>query len=60
MGNPFTKSLAKVIDKAAPEVLDGFMDIATGPKKAKKTSSASSARATDWHTRVPAPPRKRH
>jgi hypothetical protein len=60
MGNPFTKSLAKVIDKVAPEVLDGAMDIATGPKKTKKSSSSSSAGSTDWHTRVPAPPRKRH
>ena len=60
MGNPFTKSLANVIDKMAPEMLDGAMDIATGPKKTKKISSASSARSTDWATRVPAPPRKRH
>ena len=60
MGNPFTKSLAKVIDKVAPEVLDGAMDVATGPSKSKKNSTSSSARSTDWATRVPAPPRKRH
>jgi hypothetical protein len=60
MGNPFTKSLAKMIDKVAPEVLDGVMDVATGPEKTKRSSSSSSARSTDWHTRVPAPPRKRH
>jgi hypothetical protein len=60
MGNAFTKSLAKVIDKVAPEVLDGVMDVATGPTKAKKSFSSSSVRSTDWHTRVPAPRRKRH
>jgi hypothetical protein len=60
-GNPLTKTLGKVIDKVAPEVLDGAMDVATGPKKTgKKSSTSSPARSTDWHTRVPAPPRKRH
>jgi hypothetical protein len=45
----------------APEVLDGFMDVATGPKKGnKKESSSSSSRSTDWATRVPGTPRKRH
>jgi hypothetical protein len=57
-GNPLTKTLGKAIDKVAPEVLDGAMDVATGPKKSK-TSSTSSGPATDWHTRVPAPPRSR-
>jgi hypothetical protein len=60
MGNPLSKTLSKLIDKVAPEVLDSTMDIATGPTKTKKASSSSSARATDWATRVPAPPRKRH
>jgi hypothetical protein len=59
-GNPLSKALGKVLDEVAPEVLDGTMDVVTGPKKTKKSSSPSSARATDWATRVPAPPRKRH
>ena len=42
------------------EVLDGTMDVVTGPKKSTKRSTSSSAASTDWHTRVPAPPRKRH
>jgi hypothetical protein len=60
MGNPLTKTLGRVIDKVAPEVLDGTFDVVTGPTKTKKSSSSSSARSTDWATRVPAPPRKRH
>jgi hypothetical protein len=48
-----------VIDKVAPEALDGAMDVASGPKKSKKSSTSSSGPATDWHTRVPAPPRSR-
>lgn len=59
-GNPLSKTLGKVIDKVAPEVLDGAMDVATGPSKTKKNSSSSSARSTDWATRVPGTPRKRH
>jgi hypothetical protein len=60
-GNPLTKALGKVLDEVAPELLDGAMDVATGPNKGgPKKSSASSARSTDWATRVPAPPRKRH
>jgi hypothetical protein len=58
-GNPLTKTLGKVIDKVAPQVLDGAMDVASGPNKTKKTATSSSARSTDWHTRVPAPPRSR-
>jgi len=58
-GNPLTKTLGKVIDKVAPEVLDGAMDVAGGPKKSKKSSTSSSSSSTDWHTRVPAPPRSR-
>jgi len=60
-GNPLSKALGKAIDKVAPEALDGFMDVATGPKKSNnKGSTSSSTRSTDWATRVPAPPRKRH
>ena len=59
-GNPLSKTLGKVIDKVAPELLDGTMDVVTGPKKARTTSMSSSVRSTDWATRVPAPPRKRH
>ena len=57
-----SKTLGKVIDKVAPEVLESVMDVASGPGKAKKGSNPSSTRHTDWHTRVPAPPRtsKRH
>jgi hypothetical protein len=58
-GNPLTKALGKVLDEMAPQVLDGAMDVATGPKKSAKKSSSSSVRSTDWATRVPAPPRKR-
>jgi len=58
-GNPLSKTLGKVIDKVAPEVLDSAMDVGAGPRKAKKNSSSSSARSTDWATRVPAPPRSR-
>lgn len=60
-GNPLSKALGKVIDEVAPQVLDGTMDVVTGPKKPKRgSSSSSSAGSTDWATRVPAPPRKRH
>jgi hypothetical protein len=59
-GNPLSKALSKVLDEVAPEALDGFMDVATGPKKSKKGSPASSTRSTDWATRVPGTPRKRH
>ena len=58
-GNPLSKTLGKVIDKVAPEVLDSFLDVAHGPDKKKNGTSSSSARSTDWHTRVPAPPRSR-
>ncbi len=34
-GNPLSKTLGKVIDKVAPEVLDSFLDVATGPDKKK-------------------------
>ena len=43
-GNPLSKTLGKVLDKVAPEVLDGAMDVATGPSKTKKNSSSSSVR----------------
>jgi len=59
-GNPLSKALGKVLDEVAPQVLDGTMDVVAGPKKTKKGPSSSSARSTDWATRVPAPPRKRH
>jgi hypothetical protein len=60
-GNPLTRMLGEVLDKVAPEVVDGFMDVATGPKKGGSTASTSSStRSTDWHTRVPGTPRKRH
>ena len=61
-GNPLSKTLGKVLDKVAPEVLESVMDIGAGPAKSKKGSSPSSSRSTDWHTRAPAPPRtsKRH
>jgi hypothetical protein len=59
-GNPLSKTLGKVIDKVAPEMLDSALDVANGPKKSKGGSSTSSSgRSTDWHTRVPAPPRSR-
>lgn len=58
-GNPLSKTLGKVIDKVAPEVLDSAMDVAGGPSKSRKGSSSSSGRSTDWATRVPAPPRSR-
>jgi hypothetical protein len=58
-GNPLSKALGKAVDKVAPEVLDSVMDIAAGPGKAKKGSSSSSGRSTDWATRAPAPPRSR-
>ncbi|MEW6471343.1 MAG: hypothetical protein AB1679_03645 [Actinomycetota bacterium] len=60
-GNPLTKTLGRVLDKVAPEVLDGALDVASGPGKTRKSSASSSGRATDWATRVPAPrSRKRH
>jgi len=60
-GNPLSKALGKVLDEVAPEVLDSTVDVLSGPKKTKKgSSSSSSARSTDWATRVPASPRKRH
>jgi len=58
-GNPLSKTLGKVIDKVAPEVLDSFLDVANGPDKKKNNAGASSTRSTDWATRVPAPPRSR-
>ena len=58
-GNPFSKTLGKMIDKVAPEVLDSAMDAATGPGKSKKGSTSSSGRSTDWATRAPAPTRSR-
>ncbi len=59
-GNPLSKALSKVLDEVGPEALDSFMDVATGPKKSKKESPSSSTRSTDWATRVPGTPRKRH
>jgi hypothetical protein len=59
-GNPLSKALGKVLDEVGPEALDSFMDVATGPKKSKKESPSSSTRSTDWATRVPGTPRKRH
>ena len=59
-GNPLSKTLGKVLDEVAPKVLDTTLDIANGPSKKKTTSGSSSAWGTDWATRVPAPPRKRH
>jgi hypothetical protein len=58
-GNPLSKTFGKVIDKVAPEALDGVMDVFAGPKKTPTKSSSSPARSTDWHTRAPATPRKR-
>ena len=58
-GNPLSKTLGKVIDKVAPEVLDSFLDVANGPDKKKTDTSSSSSRSTDWHTRVPATTRSR-
>ena len=58
-GNPLSKTLGKVIDKVAPEVLDSAMDVATGPKKSKKSTTSASAGSTDWHTRGPASHRNR-
>jgi hypothetical protein len=52
-------TLGKVIDKVAPEVLDSFLDVANGPDKKKNSTCSSSARSTDWHTRVPATTRSR-
>jgi hypothetical protein len=59
-GNPLSKALGKVLDEVAPQVVDGAMDVVTGPKKSKTSVSSSSTSSTDWHTRVPAPARKRH
>jgi hypothetical protein len=59
-GNPLSKTLGKVLDEVAPKVLDTTMDIAGGPSKGTSPSASSPARGTDWATRVPAPPRKRH
>jgi hypothetical protein len=59
-GNPLSRTFGKAIDKVAPEVLDGFMDAVSGPKKTPTKSSSSAARSTDWATRAPASPRKRH
>jgi hypothetical protein len=59
-GNPLTRALSKALDKVAPEVVDGFLDVATGPKKGGTTSASSSTRSTDWATRVPGTPRTRH
>ena len=58
-GNPLSKTLGKVIDKVAPEMLDSALDVATGPGKGKKEPTPSSGRSTDWATRVPAPARSR-
>ena len=58
-GNPLSKTLGKVIDKVAPEVLDSFLDVANGPEKKKNNTSSSSPGSTDWHTRVPATSRSR-
>lgn len=58
-GNPFSKTLGKVIDTVAPEVVDSALDVATGPGKSKKNPTSSSGRSTDWATRAPAPPRSR-
>jgi hypothetical protein len=42
-------------------VLDGVIDVAAGPKKGDTSASGSSSgRPTDWATRVPGTPRKRH
>ena len=58
-GNPFTKSLSRLIDDVVGEVADNVMDVASGPKKGKKRS-ASTDRPTDWATRTEeATPRKR-
>lgn len=63
-GNPLTKMLGEALDKVAPQVVDGIVDIATGPKKGRKGSdappsaSASSSETTDWHTRAPGTARK--
>jgi hypothetical protein len=58
-GNPLSKTLGKVIDKVAPEVLDSFLDVANGPDKKKNSVGSSSSRSTDWATRVPATTRSR-
>lgn len=57
-GNPLAKGLSRVLDKVGGEVIDGVIDVGSGGKRGKKTSSSSS-QSTDWHTRAPAPPRKR-
>jgi hypothetical protein len=58
-GNPLAKGLSRLLDKGASEVVDGLMDVASGPKKSKK-SSRSSNHSTDWATRTEDPaPRKR-
>jgi hypothetical protein len=59
-GNPLTKLLGEALDKVAPEVVDGLLDVATGPKKGgKKDSSSSASDTTDWHTRGPGATRKK-
>ena len=63
-GNPLTKMLGEALDKVAPQVVDGIVDIATGPKKGGKkgsddsASAASPSETTDWHTRGPGTARK--
>lgn len=60
-GNPLSRMVGEVLDKVGPEVVDNFMAVVNGPSKdAKKDSSTSSTRSTDWHTRVESAPRKRH
>ncbi|MDQ1515460.1 MAG: hypothetical protein QOE80_1290 [Actinomycetota bacterium] len=58
-GNPLTQALSKALDKVAPEVVDGFLDVATGPRKGGTTGTSSPTRSTDWATRVPGTPRTR-
>lgn len=58
-GNPLTKGLSRLINDVAGEVVDGAMDVASGPKKSKKRSGTSN-HSTDWATRTEDPaPRKR-
>ena len=58
-GNPFSKALGEVLDKVAPEFLDSTIDVLTGPGKSKRSTTSSTSRSTDWHTRVETAPRKR-
>ncbi|MGH8992390.1 MAG: hypothetical protein ACRDZ7_12845 [Acidimicrobiia bacterium] len=57
-GNPLTKGLGHVLDKAGGQMTDGIIEVASAGGGSKK-SSGSSERHTDWATRAPAPTRQR-